>query len=165
MRSLSKTHRRQHDLIQSPFVHNAPTAKALVQPFRKSAMPESSAQSSSQGSNMEIVQTRHNDVCVLSLNGRLDSNSSAELDRQIMNLIEEATIRLVIDCKKLDYITSAGLRIMIKTAKMLKGQNGAFVLCEMADYVREIFEIAGFDKFLTIVSGLEEAVTACRSTV
>lgn len=111
---------------------------------------------------MEIAQTRHNDVCILSLNGRLDSNSSTELDRQISELIEGATIRLVIDCKKLDYITSAGLRIMIKTAKMLKGKNGAFVLCEMADYVREVFEIAGFDKFLTIVSSLEEAVSACR---
>lgn len=113
---------------------------------------------------MEIAQTRQNDVCILSLNGRLDSNSSTELDRKITKLIEGESIRLIVDCKKLDYITSAGLRIMIKTAKMLKGKNGAFVLCEMADYVREVFEIAGFDKFLTIVSGLEEAISASHTS-
>ncbi|MEW6259586.1 MAG: STAS domain-containing protein [Thermodesulfobacteriota bacterium] len=108
---------------------------------------------------MEITQSFQKDRCVLSLNGRLDSNASPELDRKIGEIIDGGCTQLVIDFKKLDYITSAGLRIMIKTAKALKGKSGGLVLCEMADYVREVFEIAGFDKFLPIVSTLEEALS------
>lgn len=112
---------------------------------------------------MDINQSFQNNRCILSLNGRLDSNASPDLDRKIGEIIQDGCIHLVIDCKKLDYITSAGLRIMIKTAKALKGKSGSLVLCEMADYVREVFEIAGFDKFLPIVSTLDEALADASS--
>ena len=107
---------------------------------------------------MEIRQFRKQDVQVFSLSGRLDSNTSPELERLIFEIIETGTSRIVIDCKELDYITSAGLRVLNKTAKRLSRSAGRIALCAMEDYVREVFEIAGFDAFLPIVADLDEAL-------
>ena len=106
---------------------------------------------------MEITQESQKDICVFKLNGRLDSNTSPDFDRLIFDSIEKGAKHVIVDCEKLDYITSAGLRVLNKTAKRLTRDNGHIVLCSMVDYVREVFEIAGFDTFLPIVGSLDEA--------
>ena len=106
---------------------------------------------------MEITEQEENDICVFRLNGRLDSNTSPDFDRRIFDSIEKGAKHMIVDCENLDYITSAGLRVLNKTAKRLKQSEGAIVLCAMVDYVKEVFEIAGFDTFLPIVGTLEEA--------
>jgi anti-sigma B factor antagonist len=65
---------------------------------------------------------------------------------------------MVVDFGSLDYISSAGLRVILKTTKDIKRVEGVFVLCAMKDYVREVFEIAGFDAFLPIFTSLEDAL-------
>ncbi len=107
---------------------------------------------------MEIIEKRKNGTAIFTLNGRLDSNTSPEFDEKITDSIENGTRFIVVDCKNLDYITSAGLRILNKTAKKLKQLDGKIVLCSMEDYVREVFEISGFDTFLPIVANLETAL-------
>jgi anti-sigma B factor antagonist len=95
---------------------------------------------------------------VIRLVGRLDSNTSPDFEKKVFDAIDGGAVRLIVDCEKLDYITSAGLRVLNKTAKRLKTEKGSIVLCSMEDYVREVFEIAGFDTFLPIVAGLPEAI-------
>jgi len=107
---------------------------------------------------MKIIEKRKNGTAIFTLNGRLASNTSPEFDEKITESIENGTRFIVVDCKYLDYITSAGLRILNKTAKKLKQLDGKIVLCSMEDYVREVFEISGFDTFLPIVSDLEAAM-------
>ncbi len=107
---------------------------------------------------MEIFEKRENGIAIFSLNGRLDSNTSPEFDEKITDSIENGARFIVVDCKNLDYITSAGLRILNKTAKKLKQLDGEIVLCSMEDYVKEVFEISGFDTFLPIVPDLETAL-------
>ena len=65
---------------------------------------------------------------------------------------------MVVDFGNLDYISSAGLRVILKATKELKRSEGLFVLCEMKDYVKEVFEISGFDSFLPIVRDMEAAL-------
>ncbi|MEJ2102217.1 MAG: STAS domain-containing protein [Desulfobacterales bacterium] len=67
---------------------------------------------------------------------------------------------MIIDFKNLDYISSAGLRVILKAAKALKREDGKIMLCDMQDYVKEVFEIAGFDSFLPIVSKMDDALQA-----
>ena len=76
-----------------------------------------------------------------------------------MEAMESGARNVVIDFENLDYISSAGLRIILKTTKDLKRTEGNIVLCAMQDYVKEVFEIAGFDSFLTIVPTVENALT------
>ena len=108
---------------------------------------------------MEIIENQKEDVSIFKLNGRLDSNTSPALEKKLVSAIENGTRNMVIDFENLDYISSAGLRIILKTTKDLKRTDGHIVLCAMQDYVREVFEIAGFDTFLPIFSTVEEALT------
>jgi anti-sigma B factor antagonist len=65
---------------------------------------------------------------------------------------------LVVDFKDLDYISSAGLRVILKATKAIKREDGRIMLCSMQDYVKEVFEIAGFDSFLPIVATMDDAI-------
>ncbi|MFP4477674.1 MAG: STAS domain-containing protein [Desulfatibacillaceae bacterium] len=106
---------------------------------------------------MDITQTEENGIHVFGMAGRLDSNTSPEFEKKLFNAIGDGAARVVVDCTDLDYISSAGLRVVLKATKELKKKDGLLVLCCMKEYVREVFEIAGFDTFITIVPDLDEA--------
>ena len=81
-----------------------------------------------------------------------------QVDEQLMAAIEEGEKAFIIDCRHLDYISSAGLRVLNKAYKKLKKQDGRIVLCYLEDYIREVFEISGFDTFIPIAADVEGAV-------
>ena len=108
---------------------------------------------------MEIIEKKHNDILIFRLNGRLDSNTSPGLEERIFEAIEGGSYKMIIDFEDLDYISSAGLRVLNKAIKRLKHSEGMLILCSMQDYIKEVFEIAGFDSFLPIVSTVDEAFT------
>jgi len=107
---------------------------------------------------MDITETKHDQYSVFKLNGRLDSNTAMGFEQKLFDCIENGTQRLILDFEELDYISSAGLRVILKATKSLKGADGKLVLCEMQDYVKEVFEISGFDSFLPIEATLDDAV-------
>ena len=107
---------------------------------------------------MEITETKQNEVSIFKLNGRLDSNTSPELEKKLSDAMEDGAKSMVIDFEDLDYISSAGLRIILKTTKDLKRSEGNIILCAMQDYVKEVFEIAGFDSFLPIEPTMDQAL-------
>ncbi len=107
---------------------------------------------------MEIIEKNQDGVYIFKLNGRLDSNTSPELEVKVFEAIDNGSINMIVDCEDLDYISSAGLRVILKTAKALKRSEGMVILCAMQDYVKEVFEIAGFDSFLPIVAGIDDAL-------
>ena len=107
---------------------------------------------------MEIIETQQKDVLTFKLNGRLDSNTSPELEKKVFEAIEKGALKMVVDFADLDYISSAGLRVILKATKALKRSEGSMILCSMQDYVKEVFEIAGFDAFLPIVSEVDDAL-------
>lgn len=107
---------------------------------------------------MEIIESKQDEVSVFQLHGRLDSNTSPELEKKLAGAMESGARQMVLDFENLDYISSAGLRIILKTTKDLKRTEGALILCAMQDYVKEVFEIAGFDSFLPIVATVDDAL-------
>ena len=107
---------------------------------------------------MEIIEGKESGVSIFKLNGRLDSNTSQGFEKKIFQAITDGSKHMVIDFKDLDYISSAGLRVILKATKALKREDGRIMLCSMQDYVKEVFEIAGFDSFLPIVPDLEDAL-------
>ena len=107
---------------------------------------------------MEIIEKTENDIYIFKVNGRLDSNTSHELEEKIFGAIKNESYKMIVDFEGLDYISSAGLRVILKASKALKRSEGSIVLCSMQDYVKEVFEIAGFDVFLPIVSKINDAL-------
>jgi anti-sigma B factor antagonist len=112
------------------------------------------------GYSMEIIEENQSGVNIYKLSGRLDSNTSQGLEKKIFQAIDDGSKSMIIDFKNLDYISSAGLRVILKATKALKREDGKMLLCDMQDYVKEVFEIAGFDSFLPIVSTMDDALRA-----
>ena len=107
---------------------------------------------------MEIIEEKQDTVSVFRLNGRLDSNTSQGFEEKVFSAILDGSKNMVIDFKDIDYISSAGLRVILKATKALHREKGQIMLCSMQDYVKEVFEIAGFDSFLSIVATLDDAL-------
>ncbi|NSW85182.1 MAG: STAS domain-containing protein [Syntrophobacteraceae bacterium] len=107
---------------------------------------------------MEVLERKENDVMILTLKGRLDSNTSDEFGERLLNLIKNGENRLVLDLGDVDYISSAGLRVFIRCVKELKQTQGQLCLCSMKDYIREVFDLSGIASLLVIQPSLDDTL-------
>ncbi|MGD8314730.1 MAG: STAS domain-containing protein [Syntrophobacterales bacterium] len=107
---------------------------------------------------MEVIEKKQDGICILTLSGRLDASSSSEFREKIFKIIEDGTNRVILDCENLNYISSAGLRVVLEATKEIKQSNGKIMLCALQDYIKEVFEVAQFEAFLPIGDTLEEAI-------
>ena len=96
---------------------------------------------------LEIQKIKNADELIIKLGGRLDTNTSPELKKEIENL--EGVEKLVFDLENLDYISSAGLRVLIIAQRIMKEQ-GKMIIRNVKCEIKEILEITGFSKILTI---------------
>lgn len=98
---------------------------------------------------MNIVVTENGATITLALSGRLDTLSSPELSTAINNALEKSN-QLVLDFAESDYISSAGLRVLLTAQKQLAG-SGSLTLTHVNSTVRDILDMTGFSDILTIV--------------
>ena len=97
---------------------------------------------------MNINLEKQNDLLVVSLEGRLDTNTSPAFE-EVINNINSDTKELVINIKDLEYISSAGLRVLLAAQKKMN-KMGSMKVINVCDSIMEIFEITGFIDILTI---------------
>lgn len=107
---------------------------------------------------MDITERRTAEIITLSVSGKLDTTSAKKFEEKVLSRIDSGDRRLVIDLAQLDYISSAGLRVLIVAGKRLSGANGKIVLCSLKDPVREVFDIAGFSSIFSVYGSHDEAV-------
>lgn len=98
---------------------------------------------------MNITKNFNEKELTLSVKGRIDTITSKDLDKEINDEIGNFE-SLILDFTDLEYISSAGLRVLIATQKKLKTENIPFVIKNVDDSVKEIFRMSGFDKILKI---------------
>ncbi|MGN0814917.1 MAG: STAS domain-containing protein [Candidatus Coproplasma sp.] len=96
---------------------------------------------------MNIQKVFENGTLSFSLEGRLDTTTAPELERELGEL--NGVMDLVIDMKGLEYISSAGLRVILKAQKIMN-TKGAMKLVNVGESIMEVFEITGFADILTI---------------
>ncbi|WP_407451983.1 STAS domain-containing protein [Fibrobacter sp.] len=97
---------------------------------------------------MQITKTNDNDSLTIALKGRLDTLTAPQLDAEIQGKLDGVK-SLVFDFKNLDYISSAGLRILLMAQKVMNKQ-GSMVVKNASSEIKEIFEVTGFCDILTI---------------
>ncbi len=97
---------------------------------------------------MEIMEKEVGDIRIFVLEGNLDTNTSADAENEINRVIESESTKLVINFERLNYISSAGLRVLLATAKKMKSTNGDLKLCCLNATVQEVFDISGFASIL-----------------
>ncbi len=107
---------------------------------------------------MNISQTIEDNYQVITVSGKLDSATTPQLSDFFNEQSKFGQQNLILNMAQLDYISSAGLRLILNTSKLLKKNTKKFTLCGMQDHILEIFEISGFDTFLDIHDSLESAV-------
>ena len=107
---------------------------------------------------MHIGEERKGGALVIAPEGRVDSVSSSELERLVVSRIDAGEKRLVLDLSAVEYISSAGLRVLLMAAKRLKEPPGGLVLCGMGPSVRTVLELAGFLPLFAVEAGREQAL-------
>lgn len=85
---------------------------------------------------------------VVTLEGRLDTTTAPDLEKELKDSLDDVT-ELIMDFEKLEYISSAGLRVLLSTQKIMSRQ-GEMKLIHVSDTIMEIFEVTGFADILTI---------------
>jgi len=107
---------------------------------------------------MEVTVKEVNEVSVLSFEGNLDTNTAPQAQEQIDQLIDGGSSRILINFNELNYISSAGLRVLLATAKKLKATSGDLKICGLNQTVQEVFDISGFSSILSVVATEEDAL-------
>ncbi len=98
-------------------------------------------------------------ILIISLSGRLDANTAPELQKEIKQLVESGESKLLMNFDKIAYVSSAGLRVLITTVKLLKPKKGQLVLSNMSLAIYEVLKIAGFTAIFTICDTEDKALS------
>lgn len=107
---------------------------------------------------MEINTQENDGVNIVSLVGDLDTTSSPSLEACLKELQENGAKKILLNLENLRYTSSAGLRVLLLTAKTLKKSGGAFAVYSLNDTVQEVFDISGFATILNVGKTEEDAL-------
>jgi anti-anti-sigma factor len=99
---------------------------------------------------MDIKQEIRGHLVILSLTGRLDTLTFPVLDNEMTSLLKNKQENIILDCLEMDYVSSSGLRVMLKSLKQVKAAGGRLVLCSLQAPIRQVFKISGFDHLFEI---------------
>ncbi|HOT03937.1 MAG TPA: STAS domain-containing protein [Methanolinea sp.] len=109
---------------------------------------------------LQVAEERRGDIPVVFLKGRMDATTSPDAEAHINRLIDGGDRQLVVDLSGLEYISSAGLRVLLSGLKRLKSSGGMLKLTALAPEIQKVFDIAGFNRLFPIYRNLDEALGA-----
>ncbi len=107
--------------------------------------------------SLKIVKESVDNGQIVRLSGRLDAATSSKLDQELAAMFSKDQKRFLIDFTKIDYLSSAGMRVLLAWTKKLKGMDGIFALCCISDEVMDIIKMAGFERILSIYENEKKA--------
>lgn len=111
---------------------------------------------------MELDTAALDTVTAVAVKGRVDSTTADRLRDHLTQVIEGGSARLVIDLKDVTYISSAGFRTLLITARSVNHAKGKLALCGVGGEVKRLFDIASFTELFTILPDRNDAVAAVR---
>ncbi|HXV81302.1 MAG TPA: STAS domain-containing protein [Candidatus Binatia bacterium] len=101
---------------------------------------------------MNIHEESTDGFLILCLEGRLDANSAKTFEKKILAVIDGGETRFVLDLSRLDYVSSAGLRVFFLASQRLAPSGNKLVLCSVQESVKQVFDILGFYSIFSISS-------------
>ncbi len=113
---------------------------------------------------MKITKKEIGDVRIIYIDGKLDASNTPEAEEIILEYINNKYDKVIINLEKTAYMSSSGLRIILKAAKKLK-KTGTLRISNLNDIVEEIFHISGFNKILNIDSTEEESLKKINDNI
>ena len=107
---------------------------------------------------MEITQQEENGIVTIAVKGRLDADSSPEAEKVVKEALEGQTTSVLFNLSGLEYLSSAGLRVLLSAAKEMRRREGKIVLCCLNEFVKEIFEVSGFQSLIPIADSVDSGM-------
>ena len=109
---------------------------------------------------MDLQTKQENNAIVVSISGRLDAVTAPEYEKAMRELIESGSSHFVIDFEQLEYISSAGLRVLLLIAKLLKEKEGRVCLASINGHVRSVFDMSGFFSIFQVEDSVAVALAS-----
>ena len=111
---------------------------------------------------MEVTTKRWDGILTFLCKGRLDGFGSGILESSIRDAVQDDDRSIVIDLGGVDYLSSAGIRVLLANSKMLKKRGGVLALTQVQKYPAQVLDMAGFSLVFARFPTIEDAVRACR---
>jgi anti-sigma B factor antagonist len=105
-----------------------------------------------------VSRTVEGNLTILALDGFLDAHTAPEFENAIQREIEGGNIRLIVDCGRLTYISSAGLGVFMGFIEEVRERGGDIKICSLSPKVRQVFEILGFPALYDILDDVPATV-------
>lgn len=110
--------------------------------------------------SMQLTQKKNGKTTIFEVSGRLDSTTSEEVDQQIIHSIEAGAKDIVLDFSSLDYISSAGIRVLVHCHKELEKKAGHIALAAVPKSIENVLYITGFLPYFKLYERQEQAIHA-----
>lgn len=106
----------------------------------------------------ELIEEFKGDVLVIRIKGRLDSVSSPNAEKKVFDLINDGSLKIILDIGGVNYVSSAGMRMLLATTKKIRTLSGKLCVCSMIPNVLDVLKMSGFDHILELYPTEEEAL-------
>lgn len=107
---------------------------------------------------VKLRQEERGGVLILHFKGRLDAVSAPPAEKQIMDIIGAGHSKLVLEFSEVEYLSSAGMRLLLASTKRVRTSGGKLVLCQVGAMAMDVLKMSGFDHVLEIVPNLDDAL-------
>jgi anti-anti-sigma factor len=107
---------------------------------------------------MDIKEEKQDDVMIVSVDDHLDTSSAPDFEQRLLGLIDAGERKLVVDCSRLEYVNSAGLKVFLLAAKKFEPVGGQLIVCSLSSSVQMIFEMIGFNRIMRIAATRADAL-------
>jgi anti-anti-sigma factor len=107
---------------------------------------------------MNISEHRVGNTLVIEPQGHLDSRSARDFEEKVLQCIDSGENSILLDFSMVDYISSAGLRVVLTSVRHQKEKNGKLAICSLVGGVKDIFRVSGFDTIVDIYADQASAL-------
>lgn len=110
---------------------------------------------------LAVLSATPDGIMVVAVEGRVDAATTRRFETALMAVSKACDQAMILDCRQLTYISSAGLRVVLALAKTLRRQGAELGICSVTDDVRRVFHVSGFDQIIPMRDTQAEALAAC----
>ncbi len=109
---------------------------------------------------MQIETRQVAGMTVIDMSGRLDTSTSGDAYDEMVGIVKSGVTKVILNLDQMEYISSAGLRVILAAAKLLKSSMGEMKICHANGVVKEVLEVSGFNHLIDIYDEEKDAIAA-----
>ncbi|HSR68445.1 MAG TPA: STAS domain-containing protein [Acidobacteriota bacterium] len=108
--------------------------------------------------SFHVEKSSEGEIAVLQVEGYLDAHTAPDFEKALEDEIAKGKYKIIVDCRKLDYISSAGLGVFMGFVEEVRDQSGDIKICGLIPKVRQVFELLGFQQLYHIEDDRQAAL-------